>query len=378
MAVQTEEVRDLVDFAPEGFLVTSFYLDVDATEFPAPEHIEKSFDSLIHTAESKRKELEDALSHEAEQSLRGDLGKIREFMDGFERHDTNGIAIFSCTAQDLWHVVQLPTRVGNRVEFRPHPVVSPIATFLSHNKATAILLTDKQSARIFTMKEGEVREWTSFEDYVPQRSQAGGWSQMRYQRRSDNWARHHVDHAAELVLRLKQHYPFDWLILGAEVQRQADLESDLHPYLKDAVIGWINVRIDAPAAEVIEEARAVREQAEARLIDRLLDQIQESAGAGGRGTAGLKGTLAALNEQKVHILLVQENFSAPGSECSNCGLLMAAERDTCSACNERAQAVENVVDLAIQRAFELGSTVEVATEQDKLKPIGFIGSVTYY
>lgn len=378
MAVQTEEVRDLVDFAPEGFLVTSFYLDVDATEFPAPEHIEKSFDSLIHTAESKRKELEDALSHEAEQSLRGDLGKIREFMDGFERHDTNGIAIFSCTGQDFWQVVQLPTRVGNRVEFRPHPVVSPIATFLSHNKATAILLTDKQSARIFTMKEGEVREWTSFEDYVPQRSQAGGWSQMRYQRRSDNWARHHVDHAAELVLRLKQHYPFDWLILGAEVQRQADLESDLHPYLKDAVIGWINVRIDAPAAEVVEEARAVREQAEARLIDRLLDQIQESAGAGGRGTAGLKGTLAALNEQKVHILLVQENFSAPGSECSNCGLLMAAERDTCAACNERAQAVENVVDLAIQRAFELGSTVEVATEQDKLKPIGFIGSVTYY
>jgi hypothetical protein len=37
MTVQMdEEVRELVDFSPEEFLVTSFYLNVDTTEFPDP------------------------------------------------------------------------------------------------------------------------------------------------------------------------------------------------------------------------------------------------------------------------------------------------------------------------------------------------------
>jgi hypothetical protein len=37
-----------------------------------------------------------------------------------------------------------------------------------------------------------------------------------------------------------------------------------------------------------------------------------------------------------------------------------------------------VVDVAIQRAFELDSQVEVATEYEQLEPIQNIGSVMYY
>lgn len=379
MAVQTQEVRDLVDFTPEGFLVTSLFLDVDATQFPNPTQLQTSFDSLIHEAESKRKEIEGNLSHEAEESLRSDLARIRSFItDDFDRQDTKGLAIFSCSAQDYWQVVQMPTPVGNRVEFGPHPVVSPIATFLSHSKPTAVLVTDRKHARIFTMAAGDEREWTDFEDFVPQRSSQGGWSQMRHQRRSDNWARHHVDKAAELMLRLLEHYPFDWLVLGTEVQVEADIKSDLHPYLKDRLIGEIHVRVDADAAEILEKARQVREEAEARLIDQRMEQIQEYAGAGGRGTIGLENTLGALNEQKVHILLVQEGFTRPGAVSPGCGMLLGAQPETCPACGDHPTPVDDIVGAAIQKAYEDGSEVEVATEQGKLEPIENIGSITYY
>lgn len=149
----------------------------------------------------------------------------------------------------------MPDKVSTMFTFSDHPHVSPIATFLSHSKPTAILLTDRQQARIFTVNMGEVREWTDFQDCVPSRSAVGGWSQMRYQRRSDNWVRQHIDHATELTLKLLQHYPFDWLILGSDVDAEHDLKADLHPYLKDRVIGEIHVRIDADAAEVLEKAR---------------------------------------------------------------------------------------------------------------------------
>jgi len=371
MAVRTtDEVRDIIDFSPEGFLVTTVYLNVDAAEFPSEDLLATSFDSLMHAAESQRKDAENDLSHEATESIRGDLAKIREFFDGdWNRQDTRGLAIFSCSAQDFWHVMYMPTPVQNRVRFAPRPYVSPVATFLSHTKPTAILLTDKQHARIFTMSGGDVREWTDFESPVPQ---------TRYQRRSDHWKQHHVDHAAELVLKLLQHYPFDWLILGTEVQSQATLDHALHPYLKDRVVGEISVRINADASEVIQKAEEIREQVEIRHIATLVEQIQEFAGAHGRGTIGLEPTLQALNEQKIHILLLQEGLSHPGSACLHCGMLFAQQLDVCPACNEPPESTENVVELAIQRALELGCTVEVATEFEELKPIESIGAVLYY
>ena len=77
MSVQTEEVRELVDFSPEGFYVTSFYLDVNAAEFPDPDNIVKSMNSLVHQADSDRKEIKADLSHEAAESLRRDLAMNR-------------------------------------------------------------------------------------------------------------------------------------------------------------------------------------------------------------------------------------------------------------------------------------------------------------
>ncbi len=201
---------------------------------------------------------------------------------------------------------------------------------------------------------------------------------MRYQRRSDHWAKHHIDHAAELVLKLEQHFPFDWLILGTDVEAKHDLDEGLHPYVKDRVIGHIHVRIDADQAQVIEEARKVREEAEEHLVEHLMAQVQEYAGAGGRGTIGLDDTLQALNEQKVHILLVQQGFSKPGSVCADCGMLLATQPKTCPACGGAPEKVDNIVDAAIQKAFELGSQVEVATRYEELEPIQCIGSIMYY
>jgi peptide subunit release factor 1 (eRF1) len=379
MAVQTADVSDLVDFAPKGFLVTSVYLNVDAREFPSPQSIRVSLDSELHNSEERLAEIERDLSHEARESLRHDLAKMYDWVDSdFDRAGTNGLGIFSCAALDFWQVFHLPDPVSNRVEFGPRPYITPLAAFLSQTKPTAILLTDRQHARIITMAEGDVREWGDFTDWVPRRSDQGGWSQMRYQRRSDHWAKHHVDHAAELMLKLDQHYPYTWLILGVEVDAKHDLLQDLHPYLKDRLIGEISVRIDAPLEEIVEKAHELRRRTEHEYLAHLMNQVKEYAGAGGRGTIGLKDTLQALNEQKVHILLVQENFSQPGRCCVECRMLLMHSGGECPGCGGQVVQLDNVVDAAVQRAIEDGSQVEVAIERDQLEPIDCIGSIMYY
>jgi peptide chain release factor subunit 1 len=381
MAVQAqEEVRDLVDFSPEGFLVTSLFLNVDATEFPSPDLLQSSFNSLIHEAESERKDIEETLSHDASESLRGDLERAREFFgDGnIDREDTRGIALYSCSAADYWQVVRVTTPLENRVEYGPRPMVAPLAGYLSHTKPTAILVTDRKLARILTMSHGEVKEWTQFEDWGPSLTSQGGWSQARYQRHVENFGKHHVERATELLLKLLQHYPFDWLILGTEVQVQKETEESLHPYVRDRLIGHISVRIDADTQEIIDRASELRDEVEETHLQTLMDTVQEYAGAGGRGTIGLKETLQALNEQKVHILMFEENYRAPGSVCTNCDMIYAEQLSTCPACGGPADPVDNVVDAAVQKAYELGALVEVATEVGTFDPIQKIAAILYY
>lgn len=381
MAVKAQdEVRELVDFSPEGALVTSAYLNVDPGEFPSPDLLQSSFNSLIHEAESMRKEREESLSHQAAQSLRADLERLRDWFGTGEidRDNTFGFALFACDAAGYWQVVRTTTPVSNRVEFGPRPYVAPLAAFLSHTKPTAILLTDRKVARILTMSHGDVKEWSEFEDWGPSLTSQGDWSQMRYQRRVDHFAKHHVDRAAELLLRLLQHYPFDWLILGTEVSVQREVEDGLHPYLKDRVVGHISVRVDAGIEEVVERATELREQTESDHLRDLMERVKEYAGAGGRGTIGLTDTLQALNEQKVHILLIQEGFTHAGAICDSCGLLVADEPGACPGCGEPTRAVPDIVGYAVQRAFELGSLVEVATEAGFLDEVENVASIMYY
>ena len=257
-------------------------------------------------------------------------------------------------------------------------IFAPIATFLSHEKPIAILVTDKQHARVFTVSGDDVKEWADIEDFVPHRSSQGGWSQNRYQRRSDNFAKHHIDHAADLVFRLLKRRPFDWLVLGTLEHYKNEVVASLHPYLQGRVIGVMNVRIDATPAEIVEQARELGEEVEGRHIDDLIGQIQEFAGAGGRGTIGLKSTLQAINEQKVNVLLVQEGYQHPGSKCPHCGLLMVEACDSCAACGQPEERIDDVVAEAIQQCLVLGAAVEVATEFEKLEPIQSIGAVLYY
>ena len=54
------------------------------------------------------------------------------------------------------------------------------------------------------------------------------------------------------------------------------------------------------------------------------------------------------------------------------------QAEKCPGCNEPANPIEDVVGSAIQKAMELGATVEVATEDGKLDEIFGIGAVLFY
>ena len=91
---------------------------------------------------------------------------------------------------------------------------------------------------------------------------------------------------------------------------------------------------------------------EAGVIQRLQGRV-----AAGEASARLEGALAAINEGRADTLVVARGYEAPGARCRSCGHLAPTAVD-CPWCAEPSEALDNVVDDAIDRALAQDARVE--------------------
>ena len=90
------------------------------------------------------------------------------------------------------------------------------------------------------------------------------------------------------------------------------------------------------------------------VIARLNDSISS-----GKGVWGLAETLQAVLEKRVLVLVVHDQYRAPGSECPRCRLLLTVQEGTCPSCGGRLEPVEDVVDAALERAVTQEAELEL-------------------
>jgi peptide subunit release factor 1 (eRF1) len=92
---------------------------------------------------------------------------------------------------------------------------------------------------------------------------------------------------------------------------------------------------------------------------RLLADVLEAAGSGGRATCGVRSTLEALWIGDVQTLLVSEGAHGEGCECRDCGRLEQGLLPQCPACGNPMHAVHDLFHRAMTRALQQSGSVEV-------------------
>ena len=109
-----------------------------------------------------------------------------------------------------------------------------------------------------------------------------------------------------------------------------------------------------------------------------MQQMVTAAAKGDLGVIGLADTLYAIREGRVHILLVEQGYEAPGALCPNCGYVSPVQGQKCLFCSSEMDPVGHAVDLAIQKTLEAGGTVKVIADSDDLAKAGHIGAILRY
>jgi peptide subunit release factor 1 (eRF1) len=213
---------------------------------------------------------------------------------------------------------------------------------------------------LFTVFMGAIEESDALkDDLVPSRHDKGGISQSHFQHHHDLHVLWHLKRVAERLAELFRQRPFDRLILAGP----AEVTAELRPLLPDAlarrVAAVVPLEPTANEREILDKTLAVEAEVEREAEERLVQELSEIAGAGGRATRGLDSTLEALWMGEVRTLVVAEGASAEGVECTNCGRLQPGNATTCPACGSATRPVHDVIHRAMARTIEQAGRVEV-------------------
>ncbi len=350
-ALTSETVRTLSRFRGQAAPVTTCYLDVDGRRFPRHQDYLHQLESLLRRARSEEN---------GHQSVHADLVRIEHHVrGGIDRSHVRGVAMFSCSAEGFWEVIELPVRVSSQVVIEPAPHVRQLESVLDEYERFCLLLADSHRARVFVVELGELIERTDVFD-------------------ADEDVRHqHLRHAAEVTFRLFQDEPFDHLAVGAPPEIAAEITALLHPYLRERLVDRISLSVQAGDEQVRRAALDVERSVERRKEQALVRRLRDAVGAGRRGVGGLEQTLHALVERRVEHLLVSQGYQAPGWHCRPCGYLAKVGR-RCPLCSEPMEQTSDVVEHAIEYAVTHACRVEVCVENADLDVLGGIGALLRY
>jgi peptide chain release factor subunit 1 len=264
--------------------------------------------------------------------------------------------------------------VRDRAVVGPQADLLPLDALVETYESLCTTVVDYEKARLFVTELGRIEEESNVWDEVPGRHEQGGWAQMRFQRHVDDHRQKHLKHVAEVLFRLLKRRRFDHLILAGSDEAVADLERELHDYLRQRVRARIHLPIIASAEEVLTRSLAVEEELERNRERAKVEQLAQAAAAGTRGVAGLPGTLAALAEARVGELIVGIDRTAPGMSCPSCGRLSEG-RETCPACGNGLLPVPDVIEAAVAQALRQGCLIETVMDEGALAGLGGIGAL---
>lgn len=375
----TEQLDRLAAFDVSPYPVVSLYLNTQ----PGPTGKDQ-FQTFVRKEFALRSRTYPENSPERE-SLDKDLERISKYLETDLQASANGVAIFACSAGELFEAIQLTAPIEQHsLYISDVPHLYPLARVESQYPRYAAVLADTNSARIIVVATGQVVAERELKGVKTRRTSQGGWSQARFQRHIENF---HLQHAKEVVgalERIVQQETIDQIVISGDDVITPLLREQMPKHLLDKVVEHVRLDTGASPDEVL---RATSEAV--RRIDQLTDveAVDAAVGgyrAGGLGVVGPEETLEALIKGQVEELLI--NASVRDLESLGSASVQSAANDVglqepaveVSAAGEAAEQDPRVVRLAdelIAKAKQTSARVRFIEDSALLAPSGGVAAL---
>jgi peptide subunit release factor 1 (eRF1) len=246
-------------------------------------------------------------------SLERDVALIEEYLKKELRRETNGVAIFACSACGLFEALQLEAPFSrHQLHLSDVPHLYPLALVSDQFPRFAALIADTNTARILVFALNSRVDGAVVESEKTSRTSGSGWEQARFQRHIDQ---HRLQHAKEVVTRLDEIVRTDdirRIVVGGDEVIVPMLRSHFTSHLAGLVVETLPIDMNTPDQVVLQRTLEAIRQNDAKSDQAIVEQAFDGHRAGGLGVVGVEATRAALNLGQVHVLLLAATAQPDG------------------------------------------------------------------
>jgi peptide subunit release factor 1 (eRF1) len=353
-----DELRELAAFQADdskGACALSFYFQ------PDPPQDRSHRREAIVAKDVVKQALKSAAASGKNGPLHADLGRVLDLASNL-RGNSRGKAVFACSAQNFWKEYELPPQLGStHIYLKSRFQLKPLAALLGAQPALCVAVVDRQRARFFDLRLDDLRERQAMVHLLPRTATSygfNGYNAGHAERHVAEEAMHHFRAVSERLLSEAEKGVWERLIIGCHDVNWPEFEPQLHPYVKERLIGRFSADVASVSNEEIRSfASGILNRWNTERGVSKVDQAIDFAKAKGNGVTGLRRVLLALEEGEVQSLFLGENYSSAAVECPHCGHLDAHLVTSCEACGhptrELADVCDAIIPMAIRRDIEL-------------------------
>jgi peptide subunit release factor 1 (eRF1) len=379
MSTVTEQLDRLAQMEPAPYPVVSLYLNTQSGQHGRDQHqafVRSEFKSRCRTYPEGSPERD---------SLDADLKRITTYLETELQPAANGVAIFACSAGELFEAVQLSAPIDHHwLYIGDTPHLYPLARVESRYPRYAAVVADTNTARIFVFAAAELVKQREVTGQKTRRTSQGGWSQARFQRHIENYHVHHIKEVVSTLERIVEQERIEHVILAGDEVVLPLFREHLSKPLAEKVVDHLKVDAHASVAEILEATvEAMQRQnavSDAEKVTAAIDNYR----AGMLGIVGPERTLDALVRGQVDELLITSNLQQldipiPGASvaASVDRSILQPEVET-TAGGEAAQTDPRVLKLSeelVRRAKQTAARVTVIEDAAALQEFGGVAAL---
>jgi peptide chain release factor subunit 1 len=341
----------LARIEPAPAPVLSLYLNLQADQHGKDHHLPFVKKELLSRARTYPPQSDARASYDR------DVQRIERYLANEVPPSANGLALFACSAVDLFEAVVLNAPITqHRLSVSNEPHLYPLELLLAQHPAHAVVLVDSHLARVFVFALGG----TIAEQTVPgeriKHTRVGGWSQMRYQRHVEELR---AEHARELVRTLEQivrSEGIQFVVLAGDDVNVALVRNELPEDVAPKVIDVVKLEKRTPEQDVMRAAAEALRRHDARSDAEAVDQLLGDYRAGGLAVVGVEATSQALELGQVdELYLTTVAPAAPDRE----------SRDA-------------IADDLVAKARQTSALVRFIEDPALLEPVGGVAAALRY
>jgi len=371
-----DEIRELAAFQADetkGACALSFYFQ------PDPPQDRSHRREAIVAKDIVKQALKSAAASGKNGSLHADLERVLDLATNL-RGNARGKAVFACSARNFWKEYELPPHLGTtQIYLQPQFQLKPLAALLGAQPALCVVMLDRQRARFFDLRLDILREHGDIVHMLSRSASSygyNGYEAGHAERRVSEEALQHFKAVSERLRANFEKGAWERLIVGCHDVNWPEFESHLHPYVKQRLIGRFSADVASVSNEEIRDhAGALLTQWITKRASTKVSEALEFAKSNGRGVAGLRRVLQALETGEVQTIFLTENYSARAVQCPHCGHLDAHLIASCIACGRPTHELTDVCDAIIPIAIRRNIELFYLKEHDGLDRAGNIAAL---